>query len=124
MVGACGGRGSGFCAAAASLVTGRAELLSCPICCSSVPKDLTIFERQVKRTLRDGEMSLREPSGTDRRPLGTGPDSPEDEGVWGVRPSAVAEVEFLKWTDANHLRHTKFVCLRDDKDARNIVKEA
>jgi bifunctional non-homologous end joining protein LigD len=28
----------------------------------------------------------------------------------------VAEVEFLKWTGADHLRHTKFVGIRDDKD--------
>jgi ATP-dependent DNA ligase len=32
-------------------------------------------------------------------------------------------VEFLEWTDADHLRHSKFVGLRDDKDARNVVKE-
>jgi len=39
----------------------------------------------------------------------------DERGVW-VRPEAVAQVEFLEWTDANHLRHTKFVGLRDDKD--------
>jgi bifunctional non-homologous end joining protein LigD len=42
--------------------------------------------------------------------------------VW-VKPSLVAEVEFLEWTDANHLRHTKFVGLRDDKDPRKVVRE-
>jgi bifunctional non-homologous end joining protein LigD len=31
--------------------------------------------------------------------------------VW-VNPERVAEVEFLEWTDANHLRHTSFVGLK------------
>jgi len=42
--------------------------------------------------------------------------------VW-LRPEAVARRDFLEWTGANHLRHTKFVALRDDKDPRKVVKE-
>jgi DNA ligase D-like protein (predicted ligase) len=42
--------------------------------------------------------------------------------VW-IRPEAVAQVEFLQWTEGDHLRHTKFVGLREDKDPREIVKE-
>ena len=42
--------------------------------------------------------------------------------VW-VRPDVVAQIEFLEWTDADHLRHSKFVVLRDDKDPRGVVKE-
>jgi DNA ligase D-like protein (predicted ligase) len=42
--------------------------------------------------------------------------------VW-VRPELVAQIEFLEWTDADHLRHSKFVGLRDDKDPRSVVKE-
>jgi DNA ligase D-like protein (predicted ligase) len=38
--------------------------------------------------------------------------------VW-VRPEFVAQVDFLEWTDADHLRHSKFAGLRDDKDARS-----
>jgi ATP-dependent DNA ligase len=44
------------------------------------------------------------------------------EGVW-VKPQIVAEVEFLEWTDANHLRHTKFVGSRDGKDPRKVARE-
>ena len=44
------------------------------------------------------------------------------ECVW-VKPEAVARVDFLEWTDANHLRHTKFVALRDDKEPRKVVRE-
>jgi DNA ligase D-like protein (predicted ligase) len=43
------------------------------------------------------------------------------ECIW-VKPQVVAEVEFLEWTGA-HLRHTKFVGLRDDKDPRSVVRE-
>ncbi len=42
--------------------------------------------------------------------------------VW-LRPEAVAQIEFLEWTDADRLRHSKFVGLREDKDARRVVKE-
>lgn len=44
------------------------------------------------------------------------------ECVW-LRPEAVAQIEFLEWTEADRLRHSKFVVLREDKDARKIVKE-
>jgi DNA ligase D-like protein (predicted ligase) len=42
--------------------------------------------------------------------------------VW-VRPEMAAQIEFLEWTDADHLRHSKFVGLREDKDARRVVRE-
>lgn len=44
------------------------------------------------------------------------------ECVW-LRPEAVAQIEFLEWTEADRLRHSKFVRLREDKDARSVVKE-
>jgi len=44
------------------------------------------------------------------------------ECVW-VRPELVAQIEFLEWTDADHLRHSKFIGLREDKDASQVVKE-
>ena len=44
------------------------------------------------------------------------------ECVWS-KPQAVAEVAFLEWTGADHLRHTKFIRLRDDKDPRTVVRE-
>ena len=42
--------------------------------------------------------------------------------VW-VRPQLVAQIEFLEWTGSDHLRHSKFVALREDKDARSVIKE-
>jgi DNA ligase D-like protein (predicted ligase) len=42
--------------------------------------------------------------------------------VW-VRPEVVAEIQFLEWTGGDHLRHTKFAGIRDDKDPSEVVKE-
>jgi DNA ligase D-like protein (predicted ligase) len=42
--------------------------------------------------------------------------------VW-LKPEAVAQVEFLEWTEADRLRHSKFVGLREDKNPRSVVKE-
>jgi ATP-dependent DNA ligase len=44
------------------------------------------------------------------------------ECVW-VKPRIVAEVEFLEWTGADHLRHTKFVGLREDEVPSLVVRE-
>lgn len=42
--------------------------------------------------------------------------------VW-VLPEVVAQVEYLEWTEGDHLRHAKFAGLRIDKDARKVIKE-
>jgi bifunctional non-homologous end joining protein LigD len=42
--------------------------------------------------------------------------------VW-VRPERVARVEFLEWTESDHLRHSKFAGLREDKNPKAVVKE-
>jgi bifunctional non-homologous end joining protein LigD len=42
--------------------------------------------------------------------------------IW-VKPKLVCRVQFTEWTSANHLRHAKFVALRDDKKATDVVKE-
>ena len=40
-----------------------------------------------------------------------------------LKPQLVAQIEFTEWTTNNHLRHSKFVGLRDDKRAREVVRE-
>jgi bifunctional non-homologous end joining protein LigD len=35
----------------------------------------------------------------------------------------VAQIEFTEWTPDGHLRHSKFVGLREDKEAREVVRE-
>jgi DNA ligase D-like protein (predicted ligase) len=40
-----------------------------------------------------------------------------------LKPQLVGQFEFLEWTGDNHLRHTKFVGLREDKAARDVRRE-
>src|SRR5215217_2770869 len=41
-----------------------------------------------------------------------------------LRPTLVAQIEFTEWTRGNHLRHSKFIGLRNDKRASEVVKES
>jgi DNA ligase D-like protein (predicted ligase) len=49
---------------------------------------------------------------------------PGGAAVHWVRPELVAEVAFTEWTTDGRLRHPRFVGLRDDKPARDVVREA
>ncbi len=40
-----------------------------------------------------------------------------------IKPLLVSEIAFLQWTNAGHLRHCTFLALRDDKPARQVVRE-
>lgn len=40
-----------------------------------------------------------------------------------LKPVLVGQFEFLEWTSDNHLRHAKFISLRDDRKAKDILKE-
>jgi len=42
--------------------------------------------------------------------------------VW-LRPELVAQIEFTEWTPDGHLRHTRFVELRNDKHPHDVVRE-
>ena len=39
------------------------------------------------------------------------------------RRELLGQFEFLEWTGDNHLRHSRFVGLREDKNARDVVRE-
>jgi ATP-dependent DNA ligase len=41
--------------------------------------------------------------------------------VW-LKPELVAQIEFTEWTPDGHLRHPKFVGLREDKAARDVMR--
>jgi bifunctional non-homologous end joining protein LigD len=40
-----------------------------------------------------------------------------------LKPVLVGQFEFVEWTTDNHLRHTRFIALREDKSARNVRRE-
>jgi ATP-dependent DNA ligase len=40
-----------------------------------------------------------------------------------LRPKLVAQIEFAEWTTDGHLRHSKFVGLREDKDPQAVTRE-
>ncbi len=40
-----------------------------------------------------------------------------------LRPVLVGQFEFAEWTPENHLRHSRFMGLREDKKAQSVVRE-
>lgn len=40
-----------------------------------------------------------------------------------IRPQLVAQFEFVEWTADGHLRHSRFIALRDDKRAQDVKRE-
>jgi bifunctional non-homologous end joining protein LigD len=40
-----------------------------------------------------------------------------------LKPGLVGQFEFVEWTADDHLRHSRFVGLREDKDARGVARE-
>jgi ATP-dependent DNA ligase len=40
-----------------------------------------------------------------------------------LKPEIVGQFEFVEWTSDFHLRHTRFVALREDKRPQDVRKE-
>jgi len=74
------------------------------------------FDAQTLAELRARMDALAEP-----RPPFAGTGLPRDA-HW-VRPELVCEVRFSEWTPDGRLRHPTFLGLREDKDAREVVRE-
>jgi bifunctional non-homologous end joining protein LigD len=51
------------------------------------------------------------------------PFKPIPPGTHWVRPELVAQIGFAEWTRDGRLRHPRFLGLRDDKPARDVVRE-
>jgi len=40
-----------------------------------------------------------------------------------LKPQLIGQFEFVEWTEDAHLRHSRFVALRDDKNAKDVKRE-
>ena len=68
-------------------------------------------------------MSVSELAGAERRALGQGLTAAKMAECRWVKPELVGQFEFAEWTPDNHLRHSRFVALREDKNPRDVVRE-
>ena len=50
-------------------------------------------------------------------------DEPIDAAIHWVRPELVAEIQYAAWSGSGRLRHSVFLGLREDKPAREVVRE-
>lgn len=63
------------------------------------------------------------PLGVRKSPFADPPRGAEARGVHWTRPELVAEIEFGGWTGDESLRHPSFQGLREDKEAKEVVRE-
>jgi bifunctional non-homologous end joining protein LigD len=76
----------------------------------------TGFDDATLRSLGERLRALRQ----DATPFA---DAVREAGATWVAPELVAQLGFSEWTAAGRLRHPKFLGLRDDKAARDVVRE-
>lgn len=77
----------------------------------------TGYGEQMLRSLRSRMDDLR----LERSPFA---ERVAERDVHWIRPELVAQVGFSEWTGDGRLRHPRFQGLRDDKPAREVVREA
>jgi len=78
----------------------------------------TGFDRKLLRELRARLDALEIPQTPFTRAVGL----PRSGAHW-VRPEIVAQIAFIEWTRHGKLRHPRFVGIRDDKVAHDVVRE-
>jgi len=77
----------------------------------------TGFDAVELRALGERMAALEQPDS----PFGAG-DPPARDTTW-IEPELVAQVAFAEWTRDGRLRHPRYLGLRDDKSAREVVRE-
>jgi hypothetical protein len=68
-------------------------------------------------------MLLRQSARARRWSMGEGLTAEKMQACIWLKPQAVVRIDFLEWTGADHLRHTKFIDMRDDKDPKKVVPQ-
>lgn len=76
----------------------------------------TGFDERTLRTLHARLRGLDAPSS----PFAC---APRERGAHWIRPELVAEIAFTEWTRDGRLRHPSFLGLREDKPAREVIRE-
>jgi ATP-dependent DNA ligase len=71
----------------------------------------------------DLEVSVLEPAGEEEWALWPGLTAEKMKECRWLKPMLVGQFEFVEWTPDNHLRHSKFVALREDKKATDVRRE-
>jgi ATP-dependent DNA ligase len=56
-------------------------------------------------------------------PWGQGLTAEKMEDCHWLMPALVGQFEFAEWTPDNHLRHSRFIALRDDKRPEDVGRE-
>ena len=79
----------------------------------------TGFDTATLRELGERMRALR----TDASPFRDAGAIRERDVTW-IEPELVAQIGFSEWTRDGRLRHPRFLGLRDDKDAREVVRES
>jgi DNA ligase D-like protein (predicted ligase) len=79
----------------------------------------TGFTSKTLQSLGERLEGLEQP----QSPFAPGSVKPVPKGVHWVRPELVAEIGFAEWTRDGRLRQPRYMGLRDDKAAREVVRE-
>jgi hypothetical protein len=78
---------------------------------------------QADAKARGEDLPVQQSTGAERRTVGPRIDRGEDERLRLGKTGASRQFEFVEWTPDNHLRHSRFVGLRDDKRASDVRRE-
>ena len=54
---------------------------------------------------------------------GAGFTAAKTKGCRWLTPTLVGQFEFVEWTPDNHLRHSRFMGLREDKKPKDVIRE-
>ena len=78
---------------------------------------------ELLQPLRDGECPFTDLPSTRSGHWGEGVTVEDMKVLKWVKPTLVAEIAFTEWTRDGNLRHSAFVGMRADKNARAVVRE-
>jgi ATP-dependent DNA ligase len=78
---------------------------------------------QEDAAIGDNELSVYQPARIKKGRWGQGLTAEKMKDCRWVKPVLVGQFEFLEWTGDNHLRHSRFIALREDKDPTEVVRE-